>query len=92
MVSFMLWLLCPWENPWYPLNRGWLDPIAILVFGGEKNLFPKPGIAPWIIQYIANTIYDFKIYSFLPLKYNEVIVMCFVTLLICSANVRGPFE
>jgi hypothetical protein len=33
----MLWLLYPWENPWYPSNRDWIDPIAILAFGVEKN-------------------------------------------------------
>jgi hypothetical protein len=43
-IGFMLWLLYPWENPWYPLNRGWIDPIAFLAFGVEKNLLPKPGI------------------------------------------------
>jgi hypothetical protein len=51
MLSFMLWLLYPWEkNPWYLLNRGWIDLRAGLEFGGEKNLLPKPGIVLQIIS------------------------------------------
>jgi hypothetical protein len=54
MVSFMLWLLYPWEkNLWYLFNRNWIDLRAGLGCGGEKNSLPKPGIVLQIIQHIA---------------------------------------
>jgi hypothetical protein len=55
----MPWLLHPrGKSPWYALktNLGELESWSGR-FGEEKNLFPKPGFEPQIIQFIAQSLY-----------------------------------